>query len=136
MNPVEMNYLAVLVGAAVSVVVGAVWYMPALFGNPWMAAIGKTKEQVEKDFTPVKILGAFLLGFLLSYGIARMIFWTGMNTPRGGVMIGVFVSVAFVFSTTAVNHLFEGRPCKLTMIYLFHHLVELAAIGAILGAWM
>ncbi len=133
---VEMNYLAVLVGAIISVAVGALWFSPPLFGNAWLALVGKTKEQAEKDFSPLKIVWALVWGFVLSYGLARVIVWTGKATPLDGLLLGVLTCVVFAVSSIAVNHSFEGRPTKLTMIYATHHLVEFAAIGAMLGAWM
>ncbi len=132
----EMNYLAILVGAIASVVIGAIWYLPAMFGNAWMVAIGKTKEEVERDFTPSKIVWAVVFGFIISYAIARLIVWTGKNTPLGGLEVGLLASIGFVMGTIAVNHVFEGRPAKLTFIYALHHLVEFLVIGLILGAWL
>jgi uncharacterized membrane protein len=136
MQVVEMNYLAILVGAVVSVVIGAVWYSAALFGNAWMALIGKTSEQVAREFSPLKIVWAFVLGFMTSYGLARLIVWTGRATPVDGLLLGVLVCVVFAMTSIAVNHVFEGRPARLTLIYALHHLVEFAAIGLLLGAWM
>jgi hypothetical protein len=136
MPVVELNYLAVLVGAIVSLVIGAVWFMPALFGNAWMAAVGKTKEQVDRDFSPAKIVWALILGFIISYTLARIIVWTGMNSVGGGIRIGLLTSIGLVSTTIAVNHVFESRPARLTFIYGLHHLVEFVAIGALLGAWL
>ena len=133
---VEMNYLAVLVGAIISVAVGALWFSPVLFGNAWLQLVGKTKEQAEKDFSPMKIVWALIWGFVLSYGLARVIVWTGKNSPVDGLMLGVLACIVFAISTMAVNHSFEGRDMKLTSIYAGHHLVEFAAIGAVLGTWM
>ena len=42
----QMNIFAVLVGAVASMALGALWYSPLLFGNAWMAAIGKTHDQL------------------------------------------------------------------------------------------
>ena len=101
-----------------------------------MALIGKTKEQVEKEFSPLKIVWALVWGFVTSYGLARVIMWTGKATPIDGLLVGVLACVVFAIASIAVNHTFEGRPVKLTAIYAAHHLVEFAAIGAMLGAWM
>jgi hypothetical protein len=131
-----MNYLAILVGAIVSVAIGFVFYLPALFGNAWMRAIGKTKEQVEKDFSPLKIVWAFVSGFFISYALARFIFWTKLNTAGGGILVALLAGIGLVGATALVNDLFEGRPRKLFWIYWTHHLVEFVVIGAILGAWM
>ena len=37
---VEVNYLAVLLAAISSMVVGSLWYMPAGFGKAWMKLTG------------------------------------------------------------------------------------------------
>jgi hypothetical protein len=133
---IGMNYLAVLVGAVVTVVIGFVWYLPAVFGNAWMSAIGKTREQVEQDFSPLKIVWALVLGFIISYALARLIQWTGMNTPAGGAQIGLLAGVGLVFAATATNHVFAGRPARLTWILGLHHTVECVAVGVLLGAWL
>jgi hypothetical protein len=133
---VEMNYLAVLVGAVISVIIGAAWYSTVLFGNAWLVLVGKTKEQAAKDFSPLKIVWALVWGFVTSYGLARVIVWTGKATLVDGVLVGVLTCVVFAIASIAVNHSFEGRPVKLTVIYAGHHLVAFAAIGAMLGAWM
>ncbi len=136
MPVVTMNYLAILVGAILSVAIGAIWYLPALFGKAWMAAIGRTKEQVDADFSPLKIVWAVIFGFVISYGLARLLVWSGKSTPLGGLEVGLLACISFVVTTTGVQLMFEGRPTKLNFIYALHHLVEFLAIGLLLGAWM
>jgi hypothetical protein len=36
----ELNWLAVLIGAAIYFVLGALWYSPMLFARPWQRSIG------------------------------------------------------------------------------------------------
>ena len=43
MESMGINYWAVLVAGVAYMVLGAIWYTPALFGNAWLKAIGKTK---------------------------------------------------------------------------------------------
>ena len=40
-----INYLAVLIAAAAAWVAGAVWYMA--LANPWMKAVGTSKEKID-----------------------------------------------------------------------------------------
>jgi len=133
---VEMNYLAVLVGAVVSVAIGALWFSPLVAGRAWLAAIGKTKEQVAEDFSPLNVVWAAVCGFLISYGLARLIVFTGWNTLLGGLQLGILTALTLVAAAIAVNHVFEKRPVGLTVNYALHHLVEFAAIGMLLGAWL
>jgi len=44
MNARRPNYLGIVVGAIVMFVWGAIWY--TLLGNAWLAALGKTPDQL------------------------------------------------------------------------------------------
>ena len=136
MDVVEMNYLAVAVGMVISVAFGALWFSPLVAGRAWMAAIGKTREQVEKDFSPLNIVWAAICGFVISYGLARLIVFTGWNTPLGGLQLGLLTAITLVAAAIAVNHVFEKRPVGLTVNYALHHLFEFGLVGLLLGAWL
>jgi hypothetical protein len=43
----QLNWFAVLLAFISSMVIGFVWYMPAVLGRRWMAAIGKTEEDLK-----------------------------------------------------------------------------------------
>ncbi|MFN3694309.1 MAG: DUF1761 domain-containing protein, partial [Ignavibacterium sp.] len=49
MNPVSINYLAVLVCGIISMVIGSLWYGP-LFSKLWMKQHGFTEEDLNKNF--------------------------------------------------------------------------------------
>ncbi len=44
--PVDINYWAVLVAAVVSMVIGALWYSPVLFGKLWMKYSGLSDKKL------------------------------------------------------------------------------------------
>ena len=44
----EINFLAVLVAALSSFVVGFVWYNPKVFGTIWMKEVGMTEEKAKQ----------------------------------------------------------------------------------------
>ena len=45
-----MTYLAIFLAAIGGFAVGAVWYMS--LAKPWMAAVGRTEEQIKADQNP------------------------------------------------------------------------------------
>ena len=49
---VEINWLAVLLAALANMVIGAVWYMPQLFGKEWQKIVG-LKDKDMKAGAPV-----------------------------------------------------------------------------------
>ena len=46
METLSVNYFAIVVGAVLSMVIGAVWYGP-LFGKKWLEIVGATAEDLE-----------------------------------------------------------------------------------------
>ena len=55
-SSMEINFLAVLVAALSSFVVGFVWYNPKIFGTIWMNETGMTEEKA-KQGNMAKIFG-------------------------------------------------------------------------------
>ena len=131
----SVNFVAVLVAGAAYMMLGALWYSPMLFGNAWMKAIGKTKEQIAADFTPMTYVWAFIGSFVAAYGIARILHWMGGGAIKEGLMLGFLCGVCFVLTTTGINDLFERRPRGLTMMNVLYPIVGFLIIGVIVGAW-
>ena len=96
---VSINYWAVIVAAVAYFVLGALWYSPVLFGNAWMRSIGKTKEQVTADFSPLNYLWALIASFLASYGIARIMLWTGAQGIGDAIKIAIVAGICFVLAS-------------------------------------
>ena len=130
-----VNYLAVLVAGVAAWILGAIWYATPVFGNAWIAGIGKTKEQVEKDFSPLKIVWAFVGYLVAGYGIARMMSWTMGHSTMDGIHIGILGAVCLVCAPMAVGFVMEGRPSKLYFIDALYVIIAFTAMGAVIGAW-
>lgn len=52
-----LNWLAVIVSAVVYFVIGAAWFTPAVFGKPWMAAIGFDESRPRPEMNPMSYAG-------------------------------------------------------------------------------
>jgi len=135
MATVSMNWWAIIVAAIAYMVLGAIWYSPALFGNAWMKGIGKTKEQLKAGSSPLSYLWALILSFVAAYGIARLLVWAQRGTVWDGIVIGLLAGVCFVLTTMGVTDLFEQRSRQLTAINVLYHVVGFIVIGIIVGAW-
>lgn len=129
----DVNWIAIIVAIVANMVIGAAWF--AMFASPWMAGVGKTREEIEQDqdWRPygVAILNSFLMAFVL----ANVIAWTGATGLVGGLVTGLIMWVGFTGFTFAVNHAFEGRSLLLWLINSGTFLVGLMVMGAILGVW-
>ena len=129
-----INYLAVVAAVIVQFAGGAAWY--GLLANPWLAAVGKSKEEVQAGGAPwgdyVLALACAAIGML---ALAVLVQATGASGPVDGLVVGLIAGVGFVATIKAVQYRFEGRPMKLYLINTGYPVVVLAIGGVILGAW-
>ena len=129
-----INYLAVVAAVIVQFAGGAAWY--GLLAKPWLAAVGKTKEEVQAGGAPwgdyVLALAGAAIGML---GLAVLVQATGASGPVDGLVLGLIAGVGFVATIKAVQYRFEGRPMKLYLINTGYPVAVLAIGGVILGVW-
>ena len=131
----SLNYAAVSAAGMAYFVFGAIWYAKPLFGKAWMNGIGKTEEQVKKDFSPVKLIYAAICSLLAAYGMARVLSWTMAADVTDALMVALVAGVCFVMMTFMVNDTMESRPFKLTAVNVLYHIIGFLLIGLILGIW-
>jgi len=135
MNHVDINYLAVIVCAIISMIVGALWYGP-LFGKEWMKLAGFTEEDLKKGFNPAKtyslaVAAHFFVALIISYFIDLF----HATTIVDGLRIALTSWVGFVAAPMYVNFLFEKRSVKLLIINTGYNLVLLLIFGIVLVSW-
>jgi hypothetical protein len=131
--PSRINHMAVWVAAFVFFGWGYLWY-GLLFGNQWMASMGKT----EADFTPAPTvyLWSFILGLILSYATAMALTRHPEDqTVSQGISFALFMGVA-LYATQTLNHvIYENIPMSLWIIDTLYTVIGFAIVGAIIGAW-
>jgi hypothetical protein len=137
-------FIAVIVSTIVSFVIGGIWYARPVFGNAWMAALGKTnadmeamRKQAPKGFA-AGLIGAFISSFVLAlfleYGRQANV---GLPAGAlGGIAIGFLVWFGFLMTTGVSGAIFEGRSGKLVGINQGFAIVSYLLMGAILGIWL
>lgn len=140
MHFLGVNIWAVLVCAIATMVVGFLWYSPALFANPWMVLMGydpndKAKiAEMQKSAGPSYAMST-VAGLLSAFVLGKLIAVSGSTTAIDGLKIGLVVWLGFVTTVQFTNALFSRQRNKLYMINTGYQLVCYVAMGAILGAW-
>jgi hypothetical protein len=128
----SVNYLAALVAALAGFVIGGLWYGP-LFQKRWMALTGMTKEKGAQASMPLTMGTAYVLNLIMGIGLSLLI--GGDSNWLLGLHTGLMVGVFFVATGIGVIYVFEQQPLKLFFINAGYQIINLAAIGAIIGAW-
>jgi hypothetical protein len=130
-----VRHLAVIIGAVAWFIIGALWYN--FFSAPWLQAIGKTMDQVQKESGgPTQpMLTGFVAILVMCYVLAWLIGRLNERTLAGGMKTGATVAIGFVAATLALNYGFEVRSIVLWLINAGYALIGLVVAGAIIGAW-
>lgn len=135
MSHAEINYFAVLVCAVVPMVIGFLWYGP-IFGKTWMSLVGKTEEEIKKDFNPAKTYGLTVIAnFIVAYCLSRLFSYVDVSTIGEGLRLAFLCWLGFTASQFFINNLFEDKPIKLLLINVFYHLVVLLVFSVIIVLW-
>ena len=136
MTVAGMNWLAILIATIAGFAFGAAYYIS--LSKPWLAAIGKTKEEIsaEGKGSPlpfiISIVALAVMAVVLAGTIGHL--GPGQVTLKNGVVTALFMWVGFVITTMAVNNAFGQRKASLTIIDGIHWLGVLVIQGAIVGA--
>ncbi len=97
-----MNYFAIVVGAVLSMVIGAVWYGP-LFGKKWLEIVGATAEDLEARKKMQAAAGPlYVVQFVLTLFQVLVLAHLVADTTRvGGLERSLWIWAAFVIPTLA-----------------------------------
>lgn len=131
MLPVQINLWGVVAATAFAVVVGAVWYSQYVLGKPWMKAVGKSIEDIQKQAGMIYLL-TMLCWLVVSYILAHFVNYAGADTWTEGAITGLWIWAGFVFPTNTIHALFSGRSRKLLAIDLGYTFIALIGMGIIL----
>lgn len=135
-------FLAIILAAFVSFVIGAFWYSPLLFVKPWLALSGISVKDEKKNqkqgmffyyiagfFT--YLVMAFVLSFIVELALA---FFDGYTSAAViGASTGFLVWLGFVATITFGSVLWEQKSIWLFILNNGYHLISFVSMGTILA---
>jgi mannitol-specific phosphotransferase system IIBC component len=137
---VPINYLAVLVAAILSMILGYIWYGP-LFGKLWMRLMGFTKESMSEGKSKmaktysIMFIGTLLMSFTLAHSIVFASAYMNSAGVDAGLTAGIWNWLGFVVPVSLGSVLWDGKPWKLWFINAGYYLVALLMMGVLLAVW-
>ena len=131
----ELNWLAVVVAAAVGMAINAAWYSDYLFIKPWMKAVGIKKKDAAKPGFEVALVISFITLIITSAAVGVLVDVLAVDGALQGTLLGVLVGFGFLVTNSGMHKLYERRPFALFAITAVGDILTLAAIGAILAVW-
>jgi hypothetical protein len=133
---VDINWIAVLLAAASSMVVGMIWYAKPVFGNAWIKLTNQDESKMGEGAGRAIALTA-LLSFLTAYVLAHVAFLSnqffGNSFLQDAVTTAFWMWLGFTAARILTHDLFEGRPVKLSLLTVSHEFVTLVVMGLVIG---
>jgi ethanolamine transporter EutH len=129
-DPLNVNWLAVFVAAAVGLAVGIAWYAPPILGNRARQAAVPTPGRDPKA-AAASIVTVALMAYVLALVLGAM----EVSSVLDGAIVGVVAWLGFVFTTVMAIALFERRSFLYVAVTAGQPLLALVAMGAVIGAW-
>ncbi len=139
----SINWLAVLVAALSSFLVGGLWYSPLLFANVWIKETGLNTETLQKSSKARAFGFTFFFSILMAANLAMFLADGPSTCPDGcvqktdliwGTTAG-FLAGIWAFSAIAIAALFELKSWRYIFINGGYSIISLTLMGAIIGAW-
>ncbi|HNP33843.1 MAG TPA: DUF1761 domain-containing protein [Flavobacterium sp.] len=155
----EINWIAILLAAFSTLIVGFIWYNPKVFGTVWMKEAKLTEDDI-KGVNMFKMLSltfvyAFLISFVLqmvvihqfgalgmvggkpelakpSYAAFMADYGTAYRTFKHGAFHGFIMSLFMVFPLFGTSALYERRSFKYVMVTTGFWVVCFMIMGGII----
>jgi hypothetical protein len=126
-----VSWLAVIIAALSSFVLGGLWYSPMLFGKAWMTENGFTEEKLKQGNMAKIFGGSFVLALVVATNLA---FFLGVRPGVAwGTAAGAMAGVGWACASLGTLYLFERRSLRLFLIHAGYLAVSYAVMGAIIG---
>ena len=133
-----INYWAVLLATASSMIVGAIWYSRRVFGTYWLKAVGHTEESMRTGAAfalIITVVVSFITAWVLA-GAADITwrFYSG-SFLWNAVLTGIILWAGFTAARMITHDAFDRRPSGLTVLNLAHEFVTIVIMALIIGVW-
>ncbi len=135
-----INYLAVLVSAIASMIIGFLYYSPLVVGKQWLKLMNikmtpKGVKAAQKGMAGLMAL-SFVCTLIMAVSLAYLRFVIGTLGVIEGFALGAFVWLGFVAPVQYTSVIFAKKPFSLFLIDTGYQLTSLLAMGAILALWV
>ena len=132
-----INYLAVILATLSSMLVGAIWYTPKMFGTYWMKQAGLTPDGLGSAVRPiiVTVLVSFVTAWVLAGAVWISFQFYGGSFLVNALITGAILWAGFTAARFVTHDQFDKRTPGLTVLNSAHELVTILVMALIIGVW-
>jgi hypothetical protein len=133
-----INYWAVLIATASSMVVGSIWYARGVFGAYWMRLVGHDAESMRRGAAfplIITVVVSFITAWVLAGATDIAVHFYGGSFFWNALLTAVVLWAGFTAARMITHDAFDRRPSSLTVLNLAHELVTVVVMAIIIGVW-
>lgn len=136
---VDVNYLAVLLAALSTIVVGGIWYSQSVFGTAWAKLAKVDMKRKPKQSEMVWLMSStFVASLVTAYILAYVAFLSNQfffnSFLQDTLATAFWLWLGFTAVRVYVHDAFEGRRKKLTVMTAGYELVTVMVMALIIGS--
>jgi hypothetical protein len=136
----HLNWLAILVAAVSTMILGFLWYSPLLFAKSWMREMGydpsdKAKTQEMQKSAGPAYAGSFVASVISAFTLALIFHAMRLDSLHHGLIASFHIWLGFVATVQFTGALFAKQSMRLFAINTGYQLVCYLAMGVILALW-
>jgi hypothetical protein len=130
----QLNWLAILIAAVSTFLIGGFWYSPFLFGKQWQKENNFSNEDMKKGNTPKIFSLTFLFSLIMALNLA--IFLNDSKTTASwGAIAGLLAGFCWAALSFFVIGQFERKSTRYMLIHAGYITFSFIVMGTIIGAW-
>lgn len=134
MREIPIHFVPILAAAIVRMVIGALWYSPALFLPAWHRVSGVSEAEMKSGMgraVTIDFIGSLIMAFVLLHAVK----YAGAESAVQGMAVGFFNWLGFIAVVTIGTVTYLRKPFQLFLVQNGYLLLSLLAMGAILALW-
>lgn len=132
----NLNWWAVLGSLGAVLLVGVFWYSNILFGKAWIAAVGKTRIELQQGRTMLWLIVTTLFwSIALVLSIAMLQQFMILDGWQDGLLLGLLLGFGIAVASGNLHALLENRFNSLVWITAGHNVLICVIPAVILATW-
>ncbi|MGB0862117.1 MAG: DUF1761 domain-containing protein [Saprospiraceae bacterium] len=139
----EFNWLAHIVAAASSLVIGAIYYHPKVLGTKWMASANLTDDDLKGGNMAIIFGGAFVLALIVSVFLKIHIDGAHLVSSGSeshmtfghGALHGGITAFMVAMPIIVIIGMFERKKALNNLLHLGYWVITFAIMTGIVDAW-
>jgi len=127
------NIFPLLMSGVSFILIGILWYSPAIFGDIWQKELGLKKDKNGRiPGMNLAVAGSFVLSLVMANILNYFITIMGLTEVLDALMLAFVLWIGFVATTTGINVLYQRKSVALFLVDAGFQLVIMLAFALIL----